>query len=488
MRKKLLATSIAVCLAAPVCAAAQDQTNTEQSRTEIEELRQRIQELENRLDQQSEIDAAQTAAPDTAVPEPAPATVAPEPAPVPVPEPASTGLASSVNAFNPGISLILNANYRDLQQDPDTYQIGGFVPSGGHGGEDGHGHGAGPGARGFSLDESELTITGNIDPYWLGFFTVGLLDEEVEIEEAWIQNSGYIPGVIAKAGRFFSGFGYINQQHPHSWDFVDAPLVQQAFYGPNLSEDGVQLRYVAPTPLFLEFGAEIGRGANFPGSERNKNGPNAGTFFVHLGGDVGFSNSYQAGASYRETTATEREYDDVDSGGNDIENVFSDLKSKTWGIDFVWKWAPEGDPTVTNAKFQAEYYRRTEDGQMGYDLDDMTGTFAQEGAYSSDQSGWYAQGVYQFMPRWRVGLRYDLLDSGTVEYAPITNGSISRDDLQLLREHKPERTTVMVDFSSSEFARFRLQYAHDKARFDLTDDQIIFQYIVSLGAHGAHRF
>jgi hypothetical protein len=90
------------------------------------------------------------------------------------------------------------------------------------------------------------------------------------------------------------------------------------------------------------------------------------------------------------------------------------------------------------------------------------------------------------MPRWRVGARYDLLDSGDIKYDPITAGTITRDDL--LSEHKPEKTTVMIDFSSSEFARFRLQYAQDKARYDETDDQIVFQYIVSLGAHGAHRF
>ena len=92
------------------------------------------------------------------------------------------------------------------------------------------------------------------------------------------------------------------------------------------------------------------------------------------------------------------------------------------------------------------------------------------------------------MPRWRAGIRYDQLDSGTLDYGPITDGSITRDDLQLLREHKPERTTVMVDFSSSEFARFRLQFAQDKARFGQTDNQVIFQYVVSLGAHGAHKF
>ncbi|NIO39476.1 MAG: TonB-dependent receptor [Burkholderiales bacterium] len=456
MKKSLLATLVALSTLISTHAQAQDEEK------EIEELRQRVRELEDRLDQQATSTNTQAVTSNTRVP---------------------TG-----NTYNPAISLIINAKYGDLELDPDTYEIGGFVPSNGHGGEDGHGHGAGPGERGFSLDESELTISANIDPYWLGYLTVAIADGEVEVEEGYIQNSGYLPGLVAKAGRFFSGIGYANQQHPHAWDFADAPLVQQAFLGTNLGEDGIQLRYVAPTPLFLEFGAEAGRGVQFPGSERNKNGVGAGAAFVHVGGDIGFSNSYQIGSSYRETTATEREYDDVDSSGAEIENIFSDLKSKTWGVDFVWKWAPNGDPSIRNFKFQAEYFRRKEDGQLGYDFDDVTGAFAQEGPYSRTQSGWYAQAVWQFVPRWRVGFRYDQLDSGTLEYGPIRDGSLLRDDLQLLRENKPKRSTVMVDFSTSEFARFRLQFAQDKARFNETDNQLIFQYVVSLGAHGAHKF
>ncbi|MGD8790845.1 MAG: TonB-dependent receptor, partial [Burkholderiales bacterium] len=305
---------------------------------------------------------------------------------------------------------------------------------------------------------------------------------------AWIQNGGTIPGVVAKAGRFLSGIGYINQQHPHAWDFADAPWVQQVFFGGNLADDGVQLRYIAPTPLFLEFGLEAGRGANFPGSETNDNGANAGAVFANLGGDVGFSNSYLIGASYRQTQADEREYDDFDSASNEIENIFTDLESKIWGASLVWKWAPDGDPSIRNFKFQTEYFWREEDGQLGYDYDDGTGTFAQEGPYSSTQSGWYAQAVWQFMPRWRVGARYDQLDSGDLEYQPISNGSITREDLQLLQENEPKRYTAMVDFSTSEFARFRLQYEYDEARYDVTDQLIIFQYVVSLGAHGAHKF
>ncbi len=474
MRRNILATAVALSLALPAYSVAQD--DTEATRSELEELRQQIQVLEDRLDEQDESEAAKTAER--------------EPARLAVPEQDSARPLPSNNAFNPAISLIVDGRYRHLEQDPDTWEIGGFVPAGGHGHDDdgGHGHGSGPGERGFSLNESELAISANIDPYWAGFFTAGVRNEEFDVEEAWIQNSGFIPGLVAKAGRFFSGVGYVNQQHPHVWDFGDLPLVNQAFYGGNLAEDGVQVRYVAPTPLFLEFGGEIGRGNAFPGSERNENGPNAWSAFAHLGGDVGFSNSYQVGGSYRDTKAYDREYDDEDSMGNGVENEFTDLDSITWGLDFIWKWAPNGDISRRYAKIQGEYYWREEDGQMGYDLDDMTGMFAQEGAYNSKQSGWYLQGIYQFIPRWRVGLRYDLLDSGTITYEPVTNGSLAPEDLQHLLPHEPERTTVMVDFSPSEFSRFRLQYAQDKVRRDVTDDQLMFQFIVSLGSHGAHRF
>jgi hypothetical protein len=46
----------------------------------------------------------------------------------------------------------------------------------------------------------------------------------------------------------------------------------------------------------------------------------------------------------------------------------------------------------------------------------------------------------------------------------------------------------MVDWSPSEFSRIRLQLAQDKSRPDATDNEVFLQYIVSLGAHGAHRF
>jgi hypothetical protein len=45
----------------------------------------------------------------------------------------------------------------------------------------------------------------------------------------------------------------------------------------------------------------------------------------------------------------------------------------------------------------------------------------------------------------------------------------------------------MVDFSNSEFARVRLQVALDKSQ-PQEDKQLTLQYVMSIGAHGAHQF
>jgi hypothetical protein len=92
------------------------------------------------------------------------------------------------------------------------------------------------------------------------------------------------------------------------------------------------------------------------------------------------------------------------------------------------------------------------------------------------------------MPRWRVGLRYEELHSGNTDIGLVDSGTLTAADFPLLAENDPKRTTAMIDFSPSEFSRFRLQFARDEARFNEPDNQIFLQYIMSLGAHGAHKF
>jgi hypothetical protein len=379
--------------------------------------------------------------------------------------PASPGASSS--AFNPALSLILSGTYANLSRDPDDYRIQGFFNPAD----------IGPGPRGFSLGESELGIAANIDPYFYGAANIAITpDNEAEVEEAFVQTTALGSGFTVKFGRFFSSIGYLNEQHAHTWDFVDSPLAYKAFLGTQLHDDGVQIRWVAPTPLFLEFGVEAGRGNNFPGSERDKNGIGRGAVFAHAGGDWGDSSSWRAGISYMQLSPQDRTEDTFDVAGNAVTNAFTG-KSQLWIADFVWKWAPNGNPARQNFKLQTEYFYRRESGTLIYDV---TGV-ASPGGYSSRQSGGYVQAVYQFLPRWRTGLRYDLLDSGTVD--------LDRNAAVLAQASaRPSRAAWMVDYNPSEFSRIRLQLASDRAREGKSDNQVFVQYQMSLGAHGAHIF
>jgi hypothetical protein len=93
------------------------------------------------------------------------------------------------------------------------------------------------------------------------------------------------------------------------------------------------------------------------------------------------------------------------------------------------------------------------------------------------------------MPRWRVGYRYDQLNFDTLSNGIVNNAlGPTATDFPVLASHSPTRNTLMFDWSPSEFSRLRLQFAQDKSRLGLTDNQVFLQYIYSLGAHGAHKF
>ena len=440
-------------------------------RAELEALKadytSRVQALETRIKQlESAVATAQLAQPGAA---PAPPAF-PQPPPV-----APPGKSSNATAFNPAISMILTGNYASLSQDPATYRVAGFIPPP---------SGEGLGRRSFNLDESELTVASNVDPYFFGNVTAAIQGgNSIDIEEAYFKTLALNNGFTIKGGRFFSGTGYLNEIHSHNWDFADQPLVYQVFLGGQLAQDGAQIRWVAPADYFIELGAEAGSGRSFPGTQRNSSSLASDALFAHLGGDAGDSTSWRLGVSWLDARSTDRAYDDVDQLGAPVTNAFTGT-SRTWIADGTLKWAPHGDPTYHQFKLQGEYLHRTESGQLAFDL---TGRNL-AGDYNSSQSGWYLQAVYGFMQRWRAGLRYDSMQSGTPSIGLVQLGLLPSAAFPSLASASPERTTIMVDWSLSEFSRLRAQYAWDEARATERDRQLLLQYIFAMGAHGAHKF
>lgn len=463
MRHKTLTTALALLLAAPGAAFALQAADIERLRAEFdrklqEQVAQIRQEYEQRLQAMEGRVQATAHTAEAAAEQAARASAA-----------APTGATSAPGLLNPEISLILQGRYHHGKGDG---HITGFMPAG-------HDHGGG---KGFSLDGTELTLGASIDPYFRGFANFVMADGGIETEEAWVRTTALGNGFTLKGGRYLSGIGYINEQHPHAWDFANQNLAYAAMLGEHYIQDGLQLKWLAPTPMFLEFGLEAGQGADWG----DRNGLGSHALFAHLGDDLGDSHAWRAGLSYLRVKAKDRHGHWHDNNGEEAETHFTG-RSKYWIADVVWKWAPGGNPKYQNFKFQAEYLKRNERGDLECDDNSANGGacvggVSDSGNYSARQSGWYAQGVYQFHPRWRAGYRYDRLNIGSVDFSGPIATAFSKPD------HTPKRHSLMVDYNPSEFSRLRLQLARDQGEQGLTDNQVTLQYIHSLGPHGAHKF
>jgi hypothetical protein len=462
-------------LSLPVCIQAASEDELADIRQKMETLQKqyeaRLKELENRLEQ-AETQVQQTRA------EMAEAKATP-PATEMAPAVASPGTPGVSNAFNPALSVVLQGSVNSYSENPDKYAIPGFQL-----GEEG-----GLPSEGLTLDETEVTASANVDPYFYGQTTISLADQsnggtEVSIEEAFVDPTRLPAGLDGRFGRFYSDIGYLNRFHSHAWDFHDAPLVYSAFLNKQYGDDGVRLAWVAPTDTYLMIGGETFAGNNFPAGSSNRVFGDVQSLFVKFGGDVGASNAWLAGVSGLRVNAHDRQTD-VAEGGSDTFNGDSNLLIG----DFVWKWAPNGNATQRNFKFQSEYFYRDESGDIAVDNDGNSGIMD----YNGNQWGWYAQGVYQFMTHWRAGLRYDRLSAdnnlkvtrlgGFADNRSVINASGLDNN-----GHHPQRYTAMLDWSPSEFSRLRLQYDRDESLVNRIDNEWSLQYIMSLGTHGAHEF
>ena len=390
-------------------------------------------------------------------------------------------VASGQNSFNPAISLILDGRFANFDNDAESYELPGFAL----------GNEAGLGERGLSIGHSELLISANIDDKFFGKMTLAFAEHEgeteTELEEAFIQTLGLGNGFTIKAGRFLSQLAYLNQQHAHAWGFADAPLIYRGLFGDQLIDDGVQITWLAPADIFLQWGAEFLSGSRFPaGGTTNDvggttNDVGAWTVFVDTGGDIGIEHSWQLGLSHWQAAKIkDRQSGGHAHGGGEAETPSFSGDSKISALDLVYKWAPGGNSKNQNFTFQFEYFDRKEDG-----LVTMQGSASPEEMtfYKGHQKGWYAQGAYKFQSQWQAGLRYDRLTSDNL-------GS----DAEVLAEagldnegHTPERYSATLAWLPSEFSRVRLQYNRDKS-YEEPNNQVLLQYTMSLGSHGAHQF
>jgi hypothetical protein len=358
--------------------------------------------------------------------------------------------SSNPNAMNPAISIILNGQYAHHSLDPQDFTRAGFPLAGE----------AGPGARGLSLGESEFSFAANIDEKFFGQVTFAVESEDGEdslgLEEAYIETTALPDGFTLRAGRFLSNLGYLNHHHAHTDKFSDRPLASQAFLGGSYGDDGVQLRWVAPTDTFIELGGEVLRGQNYPGGGAANAGLGAKTLFAHVGGDVGAESSWLAGVSM------------LDSRTEGGEDGF-DGHLRLYIADGTWKWAPGGNTRDGGITLRGEYFVEHRDGDWSnpddeFDVQPWNGT----------RRGAYVEGVWRIDRQWEAGYRFDRLWADA--------------DGPFASDFDPRRHSLVLAWLNSEFSLFRLQLSREDANPDDSDTAVTLQYQTSLGAHGAHKF
>jgi hypothetical protein len=457
----------------------------------------------------------------------------------------SAGLFDAVtsgSAFNPQISVILDGNYyQDDTENGDGAALVGeaFQAGGGYGhdhADEGHAHDAGGHAHGvaepgFNLRSAEFYFSATVDPYFdAATYLVVNGDGDVTLEEAYFQTRALPYGLRIKGGKFLSDFGYINKQHPHQWDFVDQNLPYLNLLGfHGIQDTGVQVTWLPELPVYTLVGAEALQGdqevfgATLGGAEQAElnlgdtdSGPRLFTAFAKIAPEIGRNQALQFGVSYAHATqhqasqthahalpaedheaehghddhddehgynepASEAEQDHDHAHGDGITQELHETglagDADLWGIDLVYKYDAPKPHGQGDFKFQAEYLRSIKDLTIRSSAHpEQIGSGRK---FTTD--GLYAQATYGFLPKWKAGLRYDVLGL-TNEVSGGSNPSFGSSD----------RWTADVTWNLSEFSQLRAQYAYndilvaedERERFSA----FYLQFLMSLGSHGAHEF
>jgi hypothetical protein len=296
---------------------------------------------------------------------------------------------------------------------------------------------------------------------------------EAGLEEAWVQTRSLPAGFQARLGRFSSQIGYLNEQHPHADDFVERPLLYRALLGGHWFDDGLRLNWTAPTPFYLMVGAEVFRGRQLvkeatPATQGHR--PGAYTLSAKVGGDLGESQSWQAGAAWllnrREAVVEDPEEEAGGEAGHEHEHAhgakFSGRHTRLF--DLAWKWSPQGNNRQEQVKLLLEWAETRRPNAFA--------TAADRHRASSLALVW------RFRPEWEVGLRSDWLRASQPHeegFEPVR-----------LREN-----AAMLAWKAGHAQTLRLQWTGQRRPVGLEEvasRSVQLQYVLSFGAHGAHAY
>ena len=298
-----------------------------------------------------------------------------------------------------------------------------------------------------TLQESEASLQAIVDPYARADFFLAIGEEGIEVEEGFVTFPTLPAGLLVKAGKFRANFGRLNAFHNHTLPWVDRPLVMYNLLGgetedpdTGIKDAGVSVSRLIPAGnLFLEATGELFRGDSGTLFQSNRRQDFSLVGRLRAYRDISESSNVEIGGSYAR-------------GHNDAG---SDFLTHLYGAEVTFRWKP-----LQRAIYRS-FVARSE----------LVWSRREEPLVRHDAFGGYASADYQLQRRWFVGARADWAERA--REASIRDRGFS----------------AVLTYWPSEFSQVRSQYR--RTRFgdrDPVANELLFQVLFTIGAHGAHPF
>lgn len=300
--------------------------------------------------------------------------------------------------------------------------------------------------KSISLQESEMSLQAIVDPYARADFFLAIGEEGIEVEEGYLTFPTIPGGFVAKVGKMRASFGRVNQFHNHTLPWVDRPLVQFNLLGGSLDEADVGIkdagfsvsRIIPAGGLFLEATGEVFRGDSgslFQSSRRS---------------DVSMVSHLRGYGDFTENTNLELGFSYA-RGHNDTGSNFI---TQLYGIDATLRWKPLRRAIYHSFAARAElYWSRREEAPL-----------------TQKALGYFGSLEYRLGRRWFVGGRYDWSERGRNAAQHDSSGSL------------------ILTYWPSEFNQIRGQLRRTRYAEGTTANELLIQFLFTIGAHGAHPF
>jgi hypothetical protein len=337
---------------------------------------------------------------------------------------------------------------------PDIAVIGDFTGAAGNS--------AGRPTPALEMHETEVSFQEVIDPYARADIFLSFGREGVGLEEGYLTFTALPAALQLRAGKMRAAFGKVNTIHNHTLSWIDRPLVTQNLLGgeEGISDEGFSLSRILPAPkgIFLEGTAQVFRGESEGVFETRRRSDLATVGHLRLYSDLSESTNLDLGGSFARG-----------------RSPFGEGWNHLYGFDATLRWKPLQRSIYQSFVARTELvWARTVTGAGP--LPSIVKPF-----------GYYVSADYQIRRRWFAGGRFDR--SGRGPCLPTFPETVSpceeMADRGLLHD---TGGSFLLTYWPSEFSQIRSQLRRTRYGEGRTANELLFQFIFSIGAHGAHPF